>query len=168
SGANEAAILWDVDRPDGAPLKLPTSEGILMLAMTPDARTVIAGGGGQLRLWRINGSSAEFNVLNQVEETIQEMKVSPDGRWLLTWGPWAYASLTDLKAAHPERVNHILPAEGGPIGKVAFSADGGALATACDYAPDELAAGSNPEKVARLWALQTDDPSSRSLQFSGH
>jgi WD40 repeat protein len=171
--ADKTAKVWDLTATDPwhSPVKILAghSGGVSLIAVSKDGRRIITGGHQNTpRLWRFStGASLPPLLLHKIEESIDWLDLSSDGRWLVSGGRWAYAALTDLTAADPSKSYTILPSYGGPVGFAVFSPDSKQILTAAGMPADELAEASTPEFVARVWDISSGPPFS-ATELQGH
>jgi WD40 repeat protein len=93
---------------------------------------------------------------------VEDVELSPEGRWLITAGGEGTARLWSLVAADPVAAPVVLDGHEGPVTLAAFSADGRWVATA------------GADGTARLWELPAlsgagaADPSAAAAVLGGH
>jgi len=134
--------------PSAMPTFTPTPEVIpiyrgsgLSLAFSPDGRTLAAGVGNDVRLWRLAGTSAVAApiALAGHDDFIWSLAFSPDGQMLASGSNDQTVRLwrLDGSTTDPE----VLSGRGAAVMSVAFSPDG-----------QMLASGSSDGRI-RLWRL---------------
>jgi WD40 repeat protein len=170
--ADRTARIWDLHNP--TPWNSPTvlsghTGGVSLVAISNDGHRVVTAGHHNIpRYWNVTpGASATPTLLRKIEDTISWLELSPDGRWLVSGGDWAYASLCDLSAANPSASYAILPSSGGPVGIALFSPDSKQIVTATGMASEELRRDEAPETVLRVWDISSATPRV-SVELKGH
>jgi len=166
---DKTARVWDLASDDpwqeSRVLKGHTGPVSLIEISADGERIVTAGSHNVPRYWKMHGRGPEAILLDRIEDTVDWLEMSADGRWLFTGGRWAYASLCDLSVAEPAKSYTILPSEGGPVGRAAFSPKSDLIVTAAGLGPEELA--TTPEPVAHVWDISGEKP--RALAWlTGH
>jgi len=106
-------------------------------------------------------------LLDKIEKTISWLRISPDGRWLVTGSQWADASLCDLTASNPAKSYTILRSIGGSVGIAIFSPDSKYIMTAAEAVTSELSTAYVAEPIARVWSLSGSTPQIKA-ELKGH
>jgi WD40 repeat protein len=170
-GADKTARIWDLRKADpwSSPILLSGhTAAVSLIEVSNDGQRVITGGGDNVpRYWRIKTGPPVAILLNKIEKEITWLQLSPDGRWMVSGGEWADASLCDLNAPDPAASYTILSSYGGPVGIAVFSPDSKLIVTAAGLAPDELQEATIPEPIARVWDLSSGVPRP-THQLKGH
>jgi len=89
-------------------------------------------------------------------DTVDDVAISPDGRWLGTFSSDGTARLWDMLAANTSENHIILSGHTASVSAAAFSPDGRWLATG------------SYDNTARLWDMSSGDPSQGSVELAGH
>jgi WD40 repeat protein len=173
-GASDNVVrVWDLTVADPAksPLDLPGPWScVWSLAFNPDGKRLAAGGGepraadDKMRaayLWDLTAADPAKSplVLPGHRGGVWSLAFSPDGKRLATGalkhsaGDTTGAKLWDLTAADPTKSPLDLPGHQGGVRSLAFSPDGGRLAT-------------NTGTFVRLWNLTSSDPAAISRALS--
>ncbi len=134
---------WDAESsPDGSRAALACASGVVVLGegvvdATPAPRAVALGDDGRLAILRedglwhgsFDGLRGSFDGLRAgppLDDTLVDVAVSPEGRWIAAAGLSGRAWLVD---ARENSLAAILPGHGARLSSVAFTADGAALLT---------------------------------------
>jgi len=128
--------------------------GVTALAFDPSGRTLLSGGeDGAVRGWDLDGrADAGPRPLGRHSDTVRDIAVSDDGRWLASVSEDNTAALVDL--AGPAARRRVLAGHRGPVSRAVFVPGGRWLATA------------SHDNTARLWDLA--DPSAGPIVLCGH
>ncbi len=90
----------------GAPPPLRALRGlpgpVATLALSPDGRSIVAGGGRELRQWE-TGTGHQLHALPFAEGPVRALALLPDGRFVVVSVENAPLTLWDLASGRPER-----------------------------------------------------------------
>ncbi len=131
SGGEDLTIrLWDVASQTPTAKVLAANRQIYSLAFAPDAAILATGGaGGEIRLWNLEGSNSSENLAAH-RETVYSLAFRWDGSMLASGSMDGTLRLWNPRTR--EAVGGPLIGSGGPVRAVAFSPDGGELASGSD------------------------------------
>jgi WD40 repeat protein len=128
--------------------------GISAVAVTPDARRVVATRGTAAWVWQIDGATPSEPIAELGHpQAIESLAMSPDGRWIATED--CDAALWEINAADVHRTRRRLAMPTGCAKALAFSPDSRWLVTG------------SQDNVARLWDLTRRDPGAPPVQVTG-
>ena len=174
--------LWDVTRenPSDGPTVLRADGSVFGLAVSSDGRWLVVNGEGQATLWDLRATDpARASTL--LKDSDRRVLLSPDGRWLLTYGSdedrslrarlatsqdpqerreltqqqqrvTLIAAVLDLTAKDVSSTRRVLDQAGEPLG---VSPDGRWLIT-------------RGQEIPRLWPLTGPDPAPAPIVLKEH
>ncbi len=155
---DRTARLWDAGSQRGQGNTLPHTEQVIEVRLAPDGRSVATQTrAGRVRLWRMGGDRGlGVTASPRSDDTVQALKVTPDGRHALTAGG-ARVLVRDLATGAP--VGAPLPFA-GEVRALALSADGRRV-VAGGRSPGgrpPTGLGTDPPGLAQVWDLDTGAP----------
>lgn len=161
TGSISEVRLWDLSKPDGAPLGLQGHEvDIVTVAMRPDAKWAATSSKDPLLiLWDLSGESPRPIKLRRHSEQVDALAFSPDGRWLVSGSRDKTIRLWDLESEHPDQGSVELTGLDSFVTELEFTKDGRWLVSGT--------AGSD----IVLWDLQAGDGeaiSKSAMRLPGH
>ena len=140
AGGNGGIVLWKADRDQltetGSQL---TDRGVTAVALSPDGRTLVSGGGKKLRVWD-TATRTSRPVAGLTDPHWRSIAFSPSGRLVAAAGNNGTITLLDPVTGH---VAKVLNPQSGHIFSVAFNRQGTVLASGGD------------DRVIRIWNVAT-------------
>jgi WD40 repeat protein len=134
-GSDEgSARLWRTDRLVTQPAALPHDDGVSAVSFGPDGRLATGTASNVTRLWRLENSSPEPEVLEQTDvegfdsAQVEAIAFSPDGRFLATGSGDMMVRLWSVEPSGSQLL-HEQDLDAG-VNAVAFSPDGNWLGIA--------------------------------------
>jgi WD40 repeat protein len=145
ASSGDAVRLWDTHtrKPLGM---LPTDDGSLSVAFSPDGGTLAAGGNGTVQLWDVRGRKPLGPPLEGHTDDVTSVAFSPDGRTLASSSFDGHVQLWDVRSRKPVGPPLLDDPNDTSVISVAFSPNGHAFAS-----------GSSDGRV-RLWDVRTRKP----------
>jgi RNA polymerase sigma factor (sigma-70 family) len=131
----KALRLWDVATGQELARVGTHPDGVCSLAMAPDGKVLVSGGGGSIRLWDL-ATRQELRPLEGHRDWVKALAFSPHGKVLATAGGDHVIRLWDPAAAREVR---RLDGCEAPVDGLAFAPDG------------RLLASGSRDGVVRLW-----------------
>ena len=124
---------------------------VLGIAFSPDGRT-LASGSDDIRLWDAVTGEQRLTLVGGHVESVLGIAFSPDGQTLASSGGWEDETIRLWDAVTGER-KRTLTGNAGRVSSIAFSPDGGKLASA------------SLDETVRLWDTVTGE---HKLTLTGH
>jgi WD40 repeat protein len=149
-GPSHVVKLWDII--SGEPVERGSisglTDGVSQLALTPDSKLLITGGGCTVRFWDLTGSTPqERTTLHGHTNEVRAVAFAPDRPWLASSSADGTLRFWVLAGG---RVQEVSAREGG-AGHLAFTRDGRTLIAGTTFSAHiwDLSAG-NPRLKAQL------------------
>jgi WD40 repeat protein len=159
------ALLWDLLNPKAHPLRLQLARGARAVAFFKDSRQVATGDwSGEVIIWNLKGESTRrfewkeskgAGPLAFADDAVEQLAVSPNGKWLACGTYKGPVCLWDLSQS--TNTPRVLRDHRGSVKNLAISPNGRWLATAGFF-----------DKTVRLWDLHTSDPHQSTRALHGH
>jgi len=163
SGSMMVPIAWDLASGTRSAI-LTTTYGPLddtsvdAVAITPDGTKVITASYRVVRVWDLERDYPSSNLATWTghESSVQDVAVSPDGRWAVSASLDATIRVWSLSSPHDEAGTIRSTAEGPPVKWIGFGPDGETIALAVGYTRGEFGEDSEWESALGVGSMKFD------------
>lgn len=169
-GVTPERRLWDLRAKDPFARHVAEfggTEHVRSLDFSSDSRWLVTGGDdGLTRLYDLQATDPGSKPLelggHAKGESVGEVRFSPNGRWLVTGGRDETARLWDMKTIGDSPKSAVLRGHTNWVEFLAVSPNNRWLVTGASVANGEF------DRAARLWDLETADPTAVHALLEGH